>query len=142
MLAQNFMTADALGLTVEQHTALIKTLALMDSGKLTHVLAEDGGSWGTEFSGGFNMDVWATYSDCGTVACIGGTAELISGRPVHELFGLNHWKLPTQLRELFYPGLVCNNEDFDYKKITVAQAAVALRSYLTTGAADWESALE
>ena len=134
MLAQNFKSAADLGITEPQLSALQKTLVMLETGKLVHALIGDGyfpnqGS----FTGQFNMIHWNSRHDCGTVACIGGTAEMIGdvsfdkdmygNPPLYRLF------MPTSLPE-------CSWND-----ITPAQAATALRSYLTTGDAKWHEAV-
>ena len=69
MLAQNFKTAADLDLTEAQHAALIKTLALLDGGKLTHAKAFDAHIYRAgKFTGHFNMAEWTTQADCGTRA--------------------------------------------------------------------------
>lgn len=147
MLAQNFMTAEALGITEKQRDALIKTLALMDSGKLSHTTSygayhpqEHGFPGPRAFTGHFNMSEWGYRSDCGTVACIGGTAELLAGE---RLFSppntLIRTHLPPLLQDLFYPAARTLLDSWD--EITVEQAAMALRSYLTVGHPHWELAL-
>lgn len=132
MLAQNFKTAEELGLTEPQLDALRKTLVLLETGKLTHAKRITGPApVSKDFSALFNMVWWANAHPCGTVACIGGTAELIGG----VCFG--DYLLNKALHELFEPReLKC-----DWGEITPAQAATALRSYLTTGSANWSEAL-
>ena len=142
MLAQSFLSAAELGLPEAHRDALIKTLVLMETDKLVHLHNDFIGVSGDDdydlaldykFSGYFNMSVWQAPADCGTVACIGGTAELISGL---EFTPMMTSKLP-KLNELFYPqigsllGLV-----------TIPQATQALRNYLTTGQANWSDVLE
>lgn len=135
MLAQNFKTADELEIQEDQKAALIKTLVLFETGKLRHThipscyytIPEDDQ---TEFTGHFNMLHWyAEFKECGTIACIGGTAEMVGG----VQFG----SIPSNLQELFSPCI----SQIDYGKITTAQAARALRSYLMTGNANWKAAL-
>jgi hypothetical protein len=130
MLAQSFKTAEELGLPEKQVEALKKTLVLLETGKLIHqkindlfTLDERG-----EYTGHFNMQTWNKAIGCGTVCCIGGTAELIGGV---EFLGT-----PDALYALFYP------ETADYQDITPSQAATALRSYLTTGKANWKEVLK
>lgn len=60
MLAQNFMTAEALGITEEQHTALVKTLGFFERGEVPPEK--------------FDMRYW-----CGTACCIGGWVEQLTG---------------------------------------------------------------
>jgi hypothetical protein len=134
MLAQNFKAAADLGITEPQKEALMKTLVLLETGKLTHSpIGEDdifrAGSH--KFTGHFNMHTWAREHDCGTIACIGGTAELVGG----VVFGYGDTNKP--LHNLFEPRAI----DWQlWQFITPLQAAVALRSYLTTGDARWDEA--
>jgi hypothetical protein len=135
MLMQNFKTASDLGLTEPQKEALMKTLVLLETGKLEHSKAFDF-SYEEEptraFSGKFNMRYWTEAGpQCGTIACIGGTAELISGVKFE-------YSMVSGLRDLFQPALI---NMANWADITPAQAATALRSYLTTGDARWDLAV-
>src|SRR5437764_12102566 len=118
MLAQNFRSADDLGITEPQHDALRKTLVLLETGRLVHT--EPGRTRGDRgrFTGHFNMREWNSAGACGTVCCIGGTAELIGN--VH----FDPERLPEGLDELFFPN-TARVEDID-----TSQAATALRCYL------------
>lgn len=130
MLAQNFKSAADLDITEDQLSALRKTLVLLETGKLTHVPEDDlgrGNLGKPKFTGHFNMSHSYIIADCGTVACIKGTAELISGVSLAPSF------IPADLRDLFYNW---RGEDPD-----TSQAATALRSYLTTGKANWAAAV-
>lgn len=153
MLAQSFKTAEDLDISEKHREALIKTLALFESGEMRHIsydvrnrsLTRD---YDASFSGNFNMQGWSVrvptdpipsdygaQRDCGTIACIGGTASLIGGVDfeIYASPGVRR----SSLWQLFYP-----NVDIDqWDKITVEQAAMALRSYLTTGKPHWELAL-
>ena len=124
-----------LGLTPEQFNALEKTLEAMESGQMRHVPDADTSffNFGNEhkFSGQFNMNIWREGNKCGTVACIGGTAEILGGIVFDES------TIPENLVRLFYP----QDNARDYASITVAQAARALRNYLETGAARWDEVL-
>jgi hypothetical protein len=128
MLAQNFRSSDDLGITKAQHDALRKTLVLLETGKLTHVepgfKRADRGS----FTGHFNMNEWNSASDCGTVCCLGGTAELIGNVKFEPS------RLPEGLDELFFPNIS------RIQDLTTTHAATALRSYLTNGDAKWHEA--
>ena len=130
MLAQNFKTAADLGITEQQKDALIKTLVLMETNKMSHVPHTElrcPPNIDLEFNGFFNMAYSYAIADCGTVGCIRGTAEMISGVEFPVL------DLPDGLGDLFYswgggdPG--------------PAEAAIALRSYLTTGDPRWDLAV-
>ena len=130
MLMQNFKSAADLEITERQLSALQKTLVLLETGKLIETSLSEANNYkaGTLFSGHFNMETWNSEHPCGTVACIGGTAELIGGVEFTE------W--PDNLDILSWP-----NIPGSYSKITAAQAATALRSYLTTGDARWDLAV-
>ncbi len=133
MLMQNFKPAADLGISEAQKEALMKTLVLLETGKLTHVPLPDGegGLRTFGFSHLFNMGDWGTPSPCGSICCIGGTAELIGGLEENELFKASHSN--RGLDTLFFScsGMSANT----------SQAARALRSYLTTGDAKWTEAV-
>lgn len=139
MLAQSFQSAADLGITEPQRDALQKVLVLLETDKLKHVpdLADDDYADGRpHFTGHFHMARWGVRSaSCGTAACIGGTAELIAGA---NLFGRGQIK-SSRLKDLFFP--YCFGEDDTWASITTAQAARALRSYLTCGEAKWLEAI-
>ncbi len=130
MLMQNFKSAADLGITEPQLDALRKTLVLLETGGLTHIPEHDlgrGRIGKPKFTGHFNMAHSYFVDACGTVACIKGTAELISG------VSLEPSTLPEGLIELFY--------NWYHSDPNTAQAATALRSYLTTGSANWKDAV-
>lgn len=133
MLAQNFKSADELKITEPQKEALIKVLVLLETGKLIHTTDYSYSNDGkTKFTGHFNMEEWGDWPhNCGTVACIGGTAELIAGKKIFD-----GGEASGKLYDLFYPRLV----DV-WNLITTDQAATALRSYLTTGDPKWAEAV-
>lgn len=139
MLAQSFLAAEALGLVEPEHAALVTVLGMLERGELRHVAP----AWPDDidepegFAGLFNMQFWFSNSECGTVACIGGTAELISGRNFRYAAALN-----KNLMELFYPGYHEPEARIaDYDKITPTQAARAIRNFLTFGEPRWAEVL-
>jgi len=140
MLAQSFKSAADLKITEPQLSALQKTLVLLETGKVEHVpsykITSDMPKDQRKFSGLFNMKMWAgADDDCGTVCCIGGTAELIGNIKFGTGFGMG---LPTaELSTLFYPPFFHEK----WESITPSQAARALRSYLTTGDPMWGEAV-
>ena len=85
MLMQNFKPADKLGLTEIEKQALIKAMTMLEQGLIKHIKSYDydthAESDGAAFTGHFNMDQWCMPATCGTVACIGGTAELVGKLP-------------------------------------------------------------
>lgn len=134
-------TAEQLNLPADQYNALVKTLEFLESGKVTHI--HGGQAAGIDIPLGtdavpiyFSMNWWygAAQHDCGTVACIGGTAELLSGVKFSG-------ELDEELFKLFYP----DSGDLElapvYNDITVEQATKTLRDYLETGDVDWSHAL-
>lgn len=135
-LEGRFLSADALGLDEEHRCALIKTLAFIEAGRTAYT----GDSYKPKGMG-FNMQVWRNRHSCGTVACLGGTSELlgdVSFAYVQDAQMKSGTNL-IQLRELF--GLY---KDRYHKmgKVTEKQAGVALRNYLETGRANWDAALK
>ena len=142
MLAQNFKSAADLEITGAQKDALIKTLVLLETDRIQHVDVTKRRFDSTkpiEFDGMFSMACWGSIAhECGTVACIGGTAEIVGkvsfGNPTtHDA------SLAPGLYELFYARKIIHS--YDWNKINTAQAARALRSYLTTGDARWDLAV-
>jgi hypothetical protein len=135
MLAQNFLSPAELRLSDKQHAALVLALGAMERGELEYVneyeeffyMSDNRSKSPPKF---FNIMYWNHYirarAGCGTIACIGGTAELLG----HCRFDSAAVGRNPQLNDLFYP-------PFD-TGITVPMAARALRSYLTTGNAHWE----
>jgi len=134
MLAQNFKAANDLHITEEQKAALCKTLVLLETNKLTHVAPSSEGDDEATFSGHFNMCNWAARHGCGTIGCIGGTAEMVGQVSFGYIYGIQH----HALKDLFLPSDVPLPQ---WGNITTAQAASALRSYLTTGDARWDLAV-
>lgn len=133
MLAQNFKTPAELRISQAQFDALVKTLGILERNETVWVSIDCVSHHNIEkikFTGHFNMDVWQEPHKCGTVCCIGGTAELIGGVEFdpHKNYAL--WGL-------FYP-----NINLEYSKITVEQAACALRNYLTYGEAKWQEIVD
>lgn len=136
MLAQSFMTATDLGIEEQQKEALIKTLVLLETGNLKNSPMGNPCESAKTYSGQFNMNQWCAENECGTIACIGGTAELVGGLECGELGHAVYTNKP--LHELFYPYCF---DTLKWTDITTAQAAIALRSYLTTGRARWDLAV-
>lgn len=137
MLAQTLLSAAKLRITERERAALVLTLQYMETGRLVHAPVTDDNKEilpSSEFTGHFNMDMWNSAEKCGTVACIGGTAEML-GRLQHRSFA-DTVRPGSSLYHLLYPPTL-----IDYAEITVEQAARALRSYLSTGKPNWEEAL-
>lgn len=140
MLARSFMSHVDLGITEEEHSALVTVLGMLERGELRHVdhphMVEP------IVPNGFHMADWCHATQCGTAACIGGWVERTSG--VNLGYGSLRWdSLPeyTQvaLQDLFYPEEMNDNDLLS--KMTDKAAALALSNYLTTGKPDWKSVL-
>jgi hypothetical protein len=125
MLAQNFNTAVDLDITDAELDALIKVLGMLERGELVNADPD------AKIPNGFNMGEHGREG-CGTVACIGGWCASIMGVP---MFGYveSHIEKGRPLHELYWDRISSD--------ITPQQAALALRSYLTTGEANWAEAL-
>jgi hypothetical protein len=140
MLAQNFMTASALGINDIQLDALIKVLGMLERSELEHTGVCQ------PVKNGFNMAEILHENSCGTVACLCGWAHLVSDRkafPQVENYLAERkrpgWsKLPKELFNLFFnnTGRVSSLWNIDN-----SQAASALRNYLTTGKPNWSEVL-
>lgn len=131
MLAQNFKTAKELKLSDAEFNALVTVLGMLERGELKHIPSH---VWENEekVEGDspiyFNMDQWHSTYECGTVCCIGGSAEFFGEVSFFEGGDRDN----DDLDELFYPDI-----DGSYESISAEHAAQALRSYLTTGKANW-----
>lgn len=132
---KEFLSAKELGINPKQRKALILVYREMKSGRLRK--AEQNINWsGVSFSplegDMFNMATWSLELSCGTVCCMGGTAERLYGKIVFRDYhpGGIGAQINKELNDLFYPKP-------NIEKITVDQAMAALRGYLTTGKPDW-----
>ena len=136
MLAQNFKLADDLGLTDKEQAALIKVLGMLERGEISAKESSGKTIAGTKTAPiGFDMGSFYSKTECGTVCCICGWAEYIGQLPVHSLAIKRMENGYEKLYGLFEPPVR------DALSITPAQAAMALRSYLTTGDACWLEAI-
>lgn len=140
MLAQNFKTATDLGISDIELDALIEVLGMLEREEIDQHH--------------FDMANFLDEEDCGTVACICGWAHYVSN---HKAFPelLVVGTLPDiarrapALRDLFMfhtsIGDIINHPTYRHQRsvgsVTPAEAAIALRSYLTTGDANWSEAL-
>ena len=137
MLASNFMTPSALGISDVEFDALVKVLGMLERGEI----ADD------------QFTMRRVQHPCRTPACLCGWANHVSqGRafPLHAtstrpwpLSGITtygpRWKeLPPRVRELFAYGGRTTDPVYT---ATPAQAAMALRSFLTQGEARWAEAM-
>ncbi len=120
MLAKNFMTAAALGLNEATQQALIRVLHALERGEISKHL--------------FDMR-YVGKPECGTPGCLIGWAYSLTDTKKDLVFR-------QSLVPLTYPWLGAPPLSMErVKAITVAQAAFALRTYLTTGVIDWREAI-
>src|SRR5262245_34074884 len=135
MLANNFMTPSALGLSDVEFESLVKVLGMLERGEI----AEE------------QFTMRRVQHPCRTPACLCGWANHISGGrafPLHEkpgptifsgsTFGPRWLDMPQPLRDLF--GYGGRTTDPVYAA-TPSQAAIALRNYLRQGEPRWAEAL-
>lgn len=147
-MSKKFKTAKSLGLAEEHYCALVKALVELESGRIKH---GPDASVGPGFGGGkvtsFNMGIWRSATQvrgtvCGTVCCIGGTAEVVSGLAMFTLSNVAEDRgEKSGLHRLFYPYELDDVID-DWDQITLPQATRALRNYLTTGKPKWREAVK
>jgi hypothetical protein len=137
MLARSFLPAENLGISEQEHGALVQVLGALERGELVH--AEEGTR--QKIQNGFNMSVIDVGGSCGTTACICGWAQIFSPG-VFDDFQTAAAKIPWSHR----PAALINLLLFDQPpsniaEISVQQAAQALSNYLTTGAPKWGAIL-
>lgn len=125
MLAQNFKSATDLRIEDRELDALIKVLGMLERGEL-----KDAKSPNEQGENLFHMGEWG--NGCGTAACIGGYVAMLLRQDQAEYVAHRH---SASLHDLFWG----KGSFRDGAK--THQAAAALRSYLTTGEANWAEAL-
>lgn len=136
----NFKTAKQLNLTDEQHGALVKTLEFLESGKTLHFVNEDSRDLlrSKRAFSLFFMPTWIHRSSCGTVACLGGTAQILSGNDnlfrsePNDTIQYHIRNKNEELYQLFF--------NWGGGNPTEVQGARALRGFLETGKTDWTKA--
>lgn len=127
-----FKTAEELKLTEKQYCALIKTLVVLEEGRLRedYNIYFDMESWNDAIGEEIHKD----YHFCDSVCCIGGTAEVLGKLSAYEFSEAtmkNH-----HLDHLFYPSPRAA------WNATEKQAARALRNFLQTGRPSWAMAMQ
>jgi hypothetical protein len=123
MLAQNFKTAADLGISEIEHDALRKVLGMLERQEISPRQ--------------FTME--RVIHRCGTPACICGWARHISKGEAFPGIGAAYpAKRTEQLSHLF---AMTSDVNVGAYSATCAQAAIALRNYLTHGEPRWDEAL-
>lgn len=147
MLAQNFRTAVDQGVDQFELDALAMVLSALERGEILYAPAGD--ILGRKPHGKyFNLALgFSGVSDdyCGSVGCIAGWANALSGRRAFTEFQTRQgdkWlamsdRLPRAVMDLFFGsgGTGCNSQ------VTTDHAAAALRNYLTLGEPRWAEVL-
>lgn len=129
MLAQAFKSANELGITDEELTALIRVLGMFERGEVKRARAHT-----PAIPNGFNMSSLSHTDRCNTVACIKGWAQIVGGEHLFSSY-------PSTKNDALYTGLFLYSKRIRFRINEPAQAATALRSYLTTGDAKWHEAI-
>jgi hypothetical protein len=133
MLAQSFKSATDLQISDVELSSLITVLGMLERCELVH---EEYMYNDTPRGNKFNMGIALTEASCGTLGCIAGWAYAVSNRKAFpEIVSDNGWDRHNKgLIKLFGIG----ENTYNLSTYTTDQAAIALRSYLTTGEAKWE----
>jgi hypothetical protein len=120
MLAQNFKTPAALRLTDAGFEVLLKLLGMLERKEIAD----------NEFS------MSTVRSECGTAACIKGWCQTISAdKNIFSFFDPSSCGPTLELNKLF---MYCDERRHS---VTMEQAAMGLRNYLTFGDARWKEVL-
>jgi hypothetical protein len=135
MLANNFLTPSALGISDVEFESLVKVLGLLERGEIP----ED------------QFTMRRVQHPCRTPACLCGWAHDISGGEAfpgklqrRTFFGSRdayrpRWEgMPRPVLDLFGVGRRPSDPIYDASR---SQAAIALRNFLTHGEARWAEAL-
>jgi hypothetical protein len=132
MLARSFLTANELNISDHEYTALVSVLGMLERGEMTHTRVDYSEGMLAQFAPAYPFNM-AQF--CGSACCIAGWADQIHGtmmsRDCEFAYG-------SDIVDLFY--VEDDGEsvyDGTLEDITTAQAAYALRNFLTTGKANW-----
>lgn len=137
MLAQNFKSASDLQISDVELSSLITVLGMLERGELVHehYLYEsdpDGDR--------FNMGVTLESGSCGTLGCIAGWAYIVSGKEAFPELVAEDWSSRFRNHELVKLFGIGQHTSW-LARFTPEHAASVLRTYLTTGKADWNEVL-
>jgi hypothetical protein len=124
MLAQNFKAPSALKISDVEFEALVKVLGMLERGELIYSPAPS--PVATDM--GFYMGCQYMQHKCGTLACIGGWVAILTHQPDPQRY-VDQYMEGGPLQKLYW--------QYPNSEMSVARAAVALRSYLTYGDPRW-----
>lgn len=129
MLAQNFKTVIELGVDSVLVDVLHTILPMLEREEIRH--APMAGGVANVAPTAFNMARILCKTDCGTAGCLLGWARHFRAHTFRV-----DWKNEA-LSNLFQPDI----DESRWDSITTAQAATALRNYLTHGDPRWAEAM-
>lgn len=149
MLTNIYLRAEKLEIDEWIRDGLVDLLGRMERGEVKHVPINSYVSTGLmkTYTGRINMAVWSLTDRCGSVGCLGGNVELLTGRKMPPWIADqtdDDEISPAQqeLVELFYPETHDGSHDsINYERITLNQIIEATRNYLTIGSARWPEVL-
>jgi hypothetical protein len=128
MLANNFMTAVDLGISEIELRSLVKVLGMLERGEIPREKFHMGTTGRVDWWGYPEME-------CETPACICGWARHVSGVTPRIFEGVGD-RYPSGIRNLFQM-LSDGRDGYPTDSRSPEEAAIALRSYLTTGRPVW-----
>ncbi len=134
-----FLSASELHITEQEREALIRAYHHLVNEQSEYITTDDfyGRIYEKDLKPFFNMAHWNL---CGTVCCIGGTAEMLMRKQGNEDFKFNYTSRngnSDSLGTLFYPPFKDS-----YNDISMIAATNALYNYLTTGDSNWNHAMK
>ena len=136
------LTATELGIHPEHREALIRVRDGLCSGEFIHIDIETIPRLSQQKVYGklFNMRNWNSVSSCGTVCCIGGWVEQLTGLKFDGESTNQKADNITELHNLFFPYEIGSGSA--WKKITPKQAAAAITNYLEEGKPYWKEVMK
>ena len=129
----DFLTHEELDISCEEKCALVRVMEGLESGLYVH--SKDDSEGTPEGKRAFNLGVSCDDSYvCGTVGCIGGWVGFELKKSTRDSHGYVFANEHSSLGPLYFPTVL---ETWEYEKITPAQAACAIRNFLSTGDPGW-----
>lgn len=136
-----FLTPVQLELTDAEHAALVLTLGKLESGTVLPAPSDfqddDSADHDPKFF--FMQQAFTTDRRCGTAACILGWARFLSGQ--QRMFAAAP-RRSESLVDLFFTDYVSDDGECAISCRDPAKGAQALRSFLTTGDANWPEVMQ
>jgi hypothetical protein len=139
MLAQNFMSADQLHVTREEHAALVTVLYMLEREELKSIVFGININDRVLQGKCFSMNNTWVKGKCGSAGCIGGWVADVMGVSDKNKYVDSYWSY-VAIRQLPLADLYWNAKAIQ-SKVSSDQGAAALRNFLTTGKAQWDEVL-